>query len=416
MDRIFRDVLSEKKLSAADYGLLMEKVGKVIQRLEGSFLDSGIKAEIMLGGSSAKGTLLKGDFDCDVFVRFDRSYPDEELLEMLKTGLKCFRNVERVHGSRDYFQLMLDSVFYEFVPVIKINNPVQARNITDISPLHVDWIRAHISRDKGLVDEILLAKLFCKAQGIYGAESYISGFSGHVLDILIVYYGSFKRLLEHAVDWKLHDVIDVEGHGSYESMNSSKISPLVVFDPIQKERNAAAALGIEKFERFRKQASRFLSSPSESFFKRKKVTYAAIRKMAGSDVEAVILKLKALSGKRDIVGSKLLKVFNHINRNLEMHDFIVAGSGWDWDRKRDVLMWFYVRKEKLCTHRIVEGPPVKVKPHARNFQKLHADSFEKGGRLYARVRREFLRPKALVKSLLMGRFVRERVAEAVITG
>ena len=34
------------------------------------------------------------------------------------------------------------------------------------------------------------------------------------------------------------------------SMDKSKLSPLVVIDPIQKERNAAAALSKEKFNLF----------------------------------------------------------------------------------------------------------------------------------------------------------------------
>ncbi|MBW3011202.1 nucleotidyltransferase domain-containing protein, partial [Candidatus Woesearchaeota archaeon] len=153
---------------------------EVIQKIKAELDKQGVKAEVMVGGSAAKGTYLK-EFDIDIFVRFVKK-ADPDLLEVILKN--CFRKVDRVHGSRDYFQIVHKRQEYEIVPVLKIAKASQAQNITDVSMLHVNWVRKHLSRP----DEVKLAKLFCKAQSVYGAESYINGLSGYILEILVVYY------------------------------------------------------------------------------------------------------------------------------------------------------------------------------------------------------------------------------------
>jgi len=417
-EQIFAEVLKSSSVSDAEYSKLMEKVEEVVGRLKTSLEKKRIKAEVMLGGSAAKGTLLAGDFDCDVFVRFDSGYSDEELPDLLEKALTYFDEVERVHGSRDYFQFILEHVFYEFVPVLLVDDPGKARNVTDISPLHVGWIKKKLEDNPDLKKEVLLAKLFCKAQGLYGAESYISGFSGHVLDILIVYYGSFLSLLKNAVAWGKAKVIDVEGHGSADDLNESKISPLILIDPIQKDRNAAAALGQDKLAGFKKAAKDFLAKPSAGFFKIRKLTDADLKKNARND-EFILLKIKPLDGKKDVVGSKLLKVYNHLRNNLVDHDFSLVDSGWDWDGKDNgneqgngiCRMWFVVEKGQLPKTKTVEGPPVKVTGHAEKFKSVHPQAYEEEGRLYAEIDREFRKPDELVQHFLKSDYVKERISE-----
>src|SRR3989338_8070005 len=155
-----------------------------------SFLKSlnaalGKDGTALLGGSGAKGTWLSGSHDMDVFVAFDyKKYADHssELSGLLEKGLKkAFpkTGIDRLHGIRDYFQLSYQSLMFEIVPILKINKAEEARNITDISPLHSAWVNKHAAKVK---DDIRLLKQFCKANNMYGAESYIGGFSGYVLE------------------------------------------------------------------------------------------------------------------------------------------------------------------------------------------------------------------------------------------
>src|SRR3989344_1107382 len=146
-------------------------------------LNSKLKdARAILGGSGAKDTWLAGNHDVDIFVLFNYqkySGQSSELANFLEPIFKKVfskEKISRVHGSRDYFQLYYQGFFFEVIPILQISSSLQAINITDISPLHSLWANKYT---KGLKDEIRLIKQFCRAQKVYGAESYIGGFSGY---------------------------------------------------------------------------------------------------------------------------------------------------------------------------------------------------------------------------------------------
>ena len=64
-----------------------------------------------------------------------------------------------------------------------------------------------------------------------------------------------------------------------KEMNKSKIvSPLIIVDPVQKERNAAAALNKEKFELFKIICKRFLKEKSPDYFEMKEVSIEDLKK------------------------------------------------------------------------------------------------------------------------------------------
>ena len=51
-------------------------------------------------------------------------------------------------------------------------------------------------KDKDVLLGIRIAKAFCHANNSYGAESYINGFSGYALELLVYYYGSFLKFIK----------------------------------------------------------------------------------------------------------------------------------------------------------------------------------------------------------------------------
>jgi tRNA nucleotidyltransferase (CCA-adding enzyme) len=129
--------------------------------------------------------------------------------------------------------------------------------------LHVKIFNKKI-KSKKILEEIKLAKAFCSANGTYGAESYINGFSGYALELLVYYYGSFEKFLKEAVkDRKDKLIIDIEKKykNSKEillQLNGSKLlSPIIVIDPTCKERNVLAALSYETYDKFKICAKNF---------------------------------------------------------------------------------------------------------------------------------------------------------------
>ncbi|MEK6842513.1 MAG: nucleotidyltransferase domain-containing protein, partial [Nanoarchaeota archaeon] len=235
-----------------------EKISRKIKELK-------IKAEVFVGGSFAKKTMIKKDFyDIDIFIRFDKKH--RNISELTGKILKDFKKKE-VKGSRNYFIIDKGHFFIEIVPVLKISNPRKSENVTDLSYSHVNYIR---KKAKGkILDGIKLAKAFCHANGCYGAESYVRGFSGYAIELLVYYYGSFLKFARAFEKIRIKEVIDIEKHFKnkndvFMDLNESKLhSPIILVDPTYKNRNALAALSYETFEKFKKICSEFLKDPSE---------------------------------------------------------------------------------------------------------------------------------------------------------
>ena len=390
---------------------ISSKVDKVVSNINEIIRSRGIKAECVKGGSIAKGTFLKKDYDVDLFVRFDKKYDSKKLSDLLEATLEQYSSVRalRVHGSRDYFQFSKYGLNFEVVPVLKVKNYKEAKIVTDMSPLHVGWVKKH---NKGIVDEIRLAKQFCKAFRVYGAESYIRGFSGHVLDILVIHYKGFLGLLKAASEWKPKVIIDPARYykkgSALKKLNKAKTAgPLIVVDPIQRDRNAAAALSYKMFYRFTEGVRAFLEKPKASFFEIKGIDVKKLKRMLEPNA-LVCLNVRALEGKRDVVGSKLLKVFTYIKKQCNFHEFIVEGADWDFDGK-NATFYYIFKPKKLSETKLWIGPPVNQNTAVENFKKKYKDVFQCDGRVCTELKREYMKPKELIKALIKEQYVKERV-------
>ena len=229
-----KEVLIKIKPKKEEVANFIRSINSFLKTLNSKLKD----AKAILGGSGAKDTWLSGSHDVDIFVQFNYkkySKKSSDIADILQSKLKkSFPNINRIHGSRDYFQLKHDGFQIEIIPILEIKKAEDAINITDVSPLHSKWVNQHT---KNLKDEIRLAKQFCKAQKLYGAESYIQGLSGYVLEILIVKYGSFNKLLQSSKKWKNKEVIDVakhypKGDATFHLNKSKQISPLIIVVPV----------------------------------------------------------------------------------------------------------------------------------------------------------------------------------------
>ena len=364
----------------------------------------------ILGGSGAKGTWLK-TFDADIFVKFNYGkYMDKsnELSDILEKTLKrTFKRVTRLHGSRDYFQLKEPNFTFEIIPILDIKKAEQAKNITDVSPLHAKWVLKH----KKIQDEVRLVKQFCEVLGVYGAESYKKGFSGYMCEILTIYYGSFLKLMKKAAKWKDKDLIDVKGYYKrkdvFRELNKSKlVSPLIVIDPVQADRNAAAALSFENFKKFIVACKSFLKKPSKAFFEKGEFSIEKIKK-SNKNKKLIFLGVVPLKGKKDVVGCKLLKALEFINKKLIENQFRVFNYGWDWNRT--AMFYFVLDKKALAKNIEKNGPPLRAKENVAEFKKKHKKTFVKGSKIFALDKRKFRKPEVLVKALFNDQYLKEKI-------
>lgn len=387
----------------------------VVDRINKVLVEQDVHAEAMLGGSFAKGTFLEGDHDIDVFVRFAASYPDKKLADLLEQVL-AFAHPKRIHGSRDYFQFDLDGFAFEVVPVLRVDQAADARNVTDVSPLHVAHVRAAIAAKPLLAADIRLAKRFCKSAKVYGAESYVNGFSGHVLDNLVLHYGSFLGLLLAAASWP--DTVFIDPAGSRKDasyLNEAKRSgPLVLLDPIQPDRNAAAALSIERFRMFRERAKAFLAAPEVSFFQVVPLGKEQVQKWF-SDRPFLCYTLVPLDGSKDVVGTKLLKAHQFLVKTAKSCGFSVVADGFEFSG-RQAFAFLVVKDEPLSVLAEHRGPPLTVAQDADRFRAAHEshEIREVAGRLVALVPRPARTLKKLFSLVVNDQYFSSRTVVAKI--
>src|SRR3989344_6525061 len=270
-------IIKKIKPSDRERALVSKKVNSFLSQLKQAL--PALKPE--LAGSFAKDTWLSGDHDIDIFIKFPyKKYHSQDISKLLERKLTAHI---KVHGSRDYFQVQSQGYMFELIPVLDINSAEKAKNVTDVSPLHSIWVKKHI---KGKADEIRLVKQFTKANNVYGAESYIRGFSGYLLEVLTIHYKGFFNFIKEASLWQQHEAIDPSRHyksrdAMLKHLNKAKHTPLMVIDPVQPSRNIAAALSKEKLQEFIAASKAFFHHPATSFFEEKPFSLSGLKENAG---------------------------------------------------------------------------------------------------------------------------------------
>ncbi len=403
VNNILEKVLEKINPPKKDAKFIEKSVKEYTEKFKKKIDEHKIKAEIFVGGSFAKKTLIKkGKYDIDVFVRFDSSYQDDRLSELLKKILED-EKTKKIHGSRDYFRIKLKDNFYlEIVPVAKVINPQLSRNITDLSYSHVYYVQRKVKKE-GILDDIKIAKSFCYANKCYGAESYIRGFSGYGLELLIYYYGGFKKFIKKMSKLNIEDkklVIDIEKQYRGRKrvlmdMNSSKLaSPIILIDPTYKQRNVLAALSNKTFKKFQKACKKFLKNPKMESFERKTLNFHKIKSYCNRyKFELLKIRIKTKKQEGDIAGSKLLKFYKYLGGKIKKF-FEIKKKGFDYLGGKEALCYFAVKNKKEVIHK---GPFEIDEKNAAAFKKKHKKTHTKNHRLYSKEKIDFTAKEFLNK-------------------
>ncbi len=355
-----------------------------------SQISSLVDAEVVLAGSIAKGTWVSKSHDIDIFVLFNKS--TSEIDKKLISALKKKFDFEVIHGSRDYAKFNYKGFEVEVIPLYKLDNAEEAINSIDASQFHINYVKAHITPK--LADEIRLLKQFLKANNLYGAETHISGFSGYVVELLIIHFGSFKKLLEF-IDKGVKPPIFIDIEKYYNSMDEAirvlgkhkSNSPLILIDPTNKYRNAAASLSYDTFAKFVFLARMFLRNPSEKFFKKKKITINEIEKLSKKRGTLLLKKKFKVKGNEEIFYAKLNRKIKRIKSAIEREGISIYSYGIV-----ENYVYFEIETLKLSKMKKHFGPPVWVpKKHFDQFLKEWRKVYVDGTRIVTDVFRDDVR-------------------------
>jgi len=368
------------------------EMNKIAKDFIGSLKAQGVKAYV--GGSLAKGTMVdrKGKQDIDIFVVFD--YSEDILgLEKILGKLELPGELKKVHGSRDYFQILCDEVILEVIPVVKNRDPETAENVTDVSLSHVKYVGGATKGNPSIADEIKLAKAFCQAQRCYGAESYIHGFSGYSLEVMVIHFGGFVNFLRNVGKRRVIDPLKYFKNEKevLRELNSNKIQgPLVLIDPTYKYRNVSAGLGKETFEKFLKVASEFLRKPSLEYFERRAIDIEGMKTMKGRFVK---VELSTDRQEGDIAGTKCKKLLDFFCVELKRKQQNVIAKEFDYDGGKSAEGYLVVVEKPLIE---VRGPSVGLEGPSKAFLKA------KGKNAFERKKFWWFKEKVSVESVFEG--------------
>ena len=391
---VLEKVIDEISPSGEKLKFMQGSLDSFLKKVEKRIKKLGLDLEIFVGGSFAKNTLIKKKiYDVDIYFRFNKRYPDDSLTKLTKKILKKTRGTSIIHGSRDYFRVKINSWFHlEVIPVRKVKGTDEAKNITDLSYSHVKYIRKKVKSQK-ILDDIKIAKAFCYGCKTYGAESYVHGFSGYSLELLVYYYGSFMKFLKELSKSKKEKlVIDIEKHHKNKQrvmldINSSKLeAPVILIDPTFKRRNALAALSIETYEKFKEAAKNFLKNPSTEFFRTKKMDIESVKEEAErKGYEFLLIRSRTKKQEGDVAGTKLLKFSKHLTHEWSKF-FEVMDFGFEYLGEREGISYYVLkRKDEI----IFNGPLVDDKKNVEKFRGQHGEIFEEKGRIYAKRKIDF---------------------------
>lgn len=435
--KILREVIRSIKPSELEKTEIKRITEDFIKILKSCLKKQRIPAAVFIGGSIAKNTIIKKRrYDIDVFVRFAcNRYKDNEkqlgdILE--KSVLGAFKKFngskdnsrfrfERVHGSRDYFNIYFHSkklgmdLIIEVVPTLEIKKPQDALNITDLSFFHVKYVLSELKKER-LADDIILAKAFCYAHQCYGAESYIKGFSGYAIELLVLNYGGFGKFIKKAALWKPKVVIDPARKYKNENevmtnLNEAKLqSPIILVDPTYSLRNVCAALSDETFARFVEACRQFAKKPGKESFQEQKIEKKDLIKDAKrKNAKLALLRITIGKEKEDIAYSKIIKFSNFIINQMGKYDFStlikkIEFLGFKNENYGAVL---YVIYKQPSLYEVVEGPPLSLKEHAERFKMKYKKCSIKKGRLYSKAKRRICNIKGLVGYIKRGNEIKD---------
>ncbi|MFH0831576.1 MAG: hypothetical protein V1886_01785 [archaeon] len=415
MNSILNSVLGRIKPNDSEIIRMNALTAELKAKIEKGLKKSKINADVFIGGSLAKNTLIRKDvYDIDIFVRFafkDYSAKDSMLSDILEKALKS-QNLKsrRIHGSRDYFHVKAaGSIIFEIVPVLHVKKPQEAVNVTDLSSFHVSYVSKKIN--KKLADEIRLAKAFCYAQRCYGAESYIQGFSGYAVELLVLHFGSLMKLAKAALKWK--DMLDkkekivIDSAKHYKNKNDVLInineaklaSPIILVDPTYSVRNATASVSIETLERFIEACVKLAGKANAGMFEKKEIDIAMLKKSAKKSKAELSILYAATGKSKDVAPAKLRKFLDFVLFVMQRHGFEVIRKEIDFAGKEARMHIIYKSPGKEM---IAQGPPINRIDNLLAFRKKYKNISIKKGVAYARIKRKVRDIKAAADLIRKG--------------
>ena len=361
----------------------------------------------LVAGSAARGTFLRDRVDLDFFLLFPPTLPRADLERHgLALGELLLSDPETRYAEHPYRRGQFEGFTVDAVPGYAIDDPSHPMTAVDRTPFHNEHLRSH--QTPAMVDQVLLTKQFLRSIGIYGSEARRGGFSGYLVELLVLRFGTLRALLEDARGWRI-PVRFLSRPGAAARVPEDVA--LVLDDPVDPARNVATALTRRNLALFILAAEDYLAHPrAESF------DLPVIRAPKRSDAERTIaerrthvstLALPRPDAVDDILYPQLRKAERAIAEEADRIGFRVVGTS-SAAGDREVVVLVEVEHAELTGVRRQEGPPAGIDRTGDFLEKWSSPSrpvlqgpyVSQEGRLVVEVRREERRIEPLLTATL----------------
>lgn len=370
-------VLDRLRPDADERRALDEAVAKILERareVADRMADEGHpRFEPLLVGSAAKDTWLHGHVDLDVFLLFPEALDREGLEESgLVAGRRILPDPVLKYAEHPYVHGSWEGYPADVVPAHAVSSPEAIKSAVDRTPYHNAYVLGALEERPELRDEVRLAKRFLKGIDCYGAETALGAVSGYLAEVLVIHHGGFVPMLTRFRDAVSGLRIDPTGR----SEAAFPDDVLVVVDPVDPGRNAAAAVTKDRFDRLVDAARAFFDDPSERFFEPRPLPVLSpeVAEARFADRGAVVVRLPTPEMREDARIPHARRAAENLASHLEREGFTPVGSDGGLGVEAGCAFLFVETTEpRLPAERLHMGPPAAIEDRAKRFREKYTD-------------------------------------------
>jgi tRNA nucleotidyltransferase (CCA-adding enzyme) len=294
-----------------------------------------LSVEPFVAGSVAKDTYLR-DPDVDIFMLFP---PDVPLETVTDKGMAIARSIiegKERYAQHPYLRGTFEGYNVDLVPAYQLKDTSSLMTAVDRTPFHVKYINNTLMKEQR--DEVRLLKQFFTGIGTYGAEEAVQGFSGYLVEILVIHYGTFHAALKGLSSYVPGTRLD-----TFHLLPDNKVpeddevsvfeDPMVFIDPVDYKRNVASSVSIDTLGYTIMAARDYLKRPRMTFFFPNPPDVLSRQRLEGlmrdRETTLVGLKLPVFHENADVVHGQLRKAMRAITRMCNRSGFPVLHSGFN---------------------------------------------------------------------------------------
>ena len=277
------------------------------------------------GGSFAKGTWLSKNADIDIFIKFKKNVSEEKFVEISKKiGFDSMKghNPYVRYSEHPYVEAKIKASKINIVPCYDVDLGYW-KSAADRSPFHTLHMKKALTPK--MRNEVRLLKTFLQSAGIYGSEMAKQGFSGYVSEVLILNFENFENVVKFISKIQENEVIGI---------TSKKFdTSIVIIDPIDSNRNLAAAISEENVGKFILRCRAFQNHPSKKFF------LPSQPKTSKSNLENIlVVKFDFRIRSPDIIWGQIKRASNSLKTQMELGGFKVLRNAAYTDEKKEAFL------------------------------------------------------------------------------